>query len=176
MTSTSSVTKKQISFAQRPEIQGTCLIFTEPEKIVIDTCEKYARRWAQKEDVEVDTLSERVKSIADVLKHRIRLLKQSANTKHESIFCNLEIVREIFRLHENFVIVSTDKASNTYTFVCKQYYVSILIEELEINSLHGNLTYNLTGFLHQKCWTTIICPHFLWKRYKWRRTQFAIYL
>ena len=40
--------------------------------ITMDACEEYARRWAKKEDVEVDTLSEWVNLIADVLKRRIR--------------------------------------------------------------------------------------------------------
>ena len=48
--------------------------------------------------------------------------------------------------HENFVIVPADKASNNYTFVCRKYYVSILIEELGLNLLPGNPTYNLTEF------------------------------
>ena len=41
------------------------------------------------------------------------------------------------------VIVPADKASNNYTFVCKRHYVSILSEELGLNSLPGNPTYNL---------------------------------
>ena len=112
--------------------------------IIMDACEEYARRWAKKEDVEVDTLSEWIKSIADVLKRRIRRLKHSVNTRHESIFSDPDVVRELSRLHENFVIVPADKASNNYTFVCKRHYVSILSEELGLNSLPGNPTYNLT--------------------------------
>ena len=103
--------------------------------IIMDACEEYARRWAKKEDVEVDTLSEWVKSIANVLKRRIQRLKCSVNTRHESIFCDPEVDKELSRLHENFVIVPADKASNNYTFVCKKYYISILIEELGLNSL-----------------------------------------
>ena len=53
---------------------------------------------------------------------------------------------ELSRLHENFVIVPADKASNNYTFVCKRYYVDILIEDLGLHSLPGNPTYNLTDF------------------------------
>ena len=98
--------------------------------IIMDACEEYARRWAKKEDVEVDTLSEWIKSIADVLKRRIRRLRHSVNTRHESIFSDPDVVRELSRLHENFVIVPADKASNNYTFVCKRHYVSILSEEL----------------------------------------------
>ena len=111
----------------------------------MDACQEYARRWAKKEDVETDTLSEWVKSIADVLKRRIRRLKRSVNTRHKSIFCDPEVVRELSRLHKNFVIVPADKASNNYTFVCKRkrtwsntvkkYYVNILIEEFSVIKL-----------------------------------------
>ena len=73
----------------------------------MDAREEYARRRAKKEDVEVDTLSEWIKSIADVLKRRIRRLKHSVNTRNESIFSDPDVVS---RLQENFVIVPADKA------------------------------------------------------------------
>ena len=114
--------------------------------IIMDACEAYARRWAKKEDVELDTLSEWIKSIGDVLKRRIRRLKHSINTRYESIFSDPDVVTELSRLHENFVIVPADKASYNYTFVCKRYYVDILIEELGLHLLPGNPTYNLTDF------------------------------
>ena len=56
------------------------------------------------------------------------------------------MLSQLSRLHENFVIVPADKASNNYTFVCKRYYVDILIEELGLHLLPGNPTYNLTDF------------------------------
>ena len=111
--------------------------------IIPDACEEYARRWTKNEDVEVDTLSEWIKSIADVLKRRTRRLKHSVNT---DIFSDPDVVRELSRLHENFVIVPTHKASNNYTFVCKRHYVSILTEGLGLNSPPGNPTYNFTDF------------------------------
>ena len=112
--------------------------------IIMDACEEYARRWAKKEDVEVDTLSEWIKSIADVLKRIIRRLKHSVNTRHESIFSDPDVVRELSRLHENFVIAPADKASNNYTFVCKRHYVRILSEELGLNWFFNSL-YNHTS-------------------------------
>ena len=122
----------------------------------MDACEAYARQWAKKEDVELDTLSEWIKSIGEVVKRRIRRLKHFVNTRSESIFRDPDVVRELSRLHENFVIVPADKASNNYTFVCKSHYVDILIEKLGLHSPPGNPTYNLTIwliFLHQKCLT-----------------------
>ena len=116
--------------------------------ITMDSCEGSARRSAKKEDVELDTLSKWIKSIGDVLKRRIRWLKHSVNTRHESIFSDPGVVTHslLSCLHENFVIVPADKASNNYTFVCKRYYVDILIEELGLHLLPGSPKYNLTDF------------------------------
>ena len=67
-------------------------------------------------------------------------------TRHESIFYNPEVVRELSRLHQNTVIVPVDNASKNYLFVCKEHYVSILVEELGLNSLPGNPTFNRKEF------------------------------
>ena len=82
--------------------------------------------------------SEWIKSIANVLKRRIRRLKHYVNTRHESIFSDPDVVMR------NLVIVPTHKASNNYTFVCKRHYVTILTEELGLNPSPGNSSYNLT--------------------------------
>ena len=107
--------------------------------ISMDACKAYARRWAKKEDVEVDKLSECIKSIGDVLKRRIRRLKHSVKSRHESIFSEPYVVTELSRLHEKFVLVPADKASNYYTFVCKRYYFDILIEEIGFHSIELQL-------------------------------------
>ena len=52
----------------------------------MDAFEAYARQWAKKKDVELDNLSEWIKSIGDVVKRRIRRLKHSVNIGQESIF------------------------------------------------------------------------------------------
>ena len=87
-----------------------------------------------------------IKSIGDELKRRIRRLKHSVNTRHETILSDPYVVTELSRLHENFVIVPADKAYSNYTFVCKRYYVDILIEELGLHLLPGNPTYNRKKF------------------------------
>ena len=81
-----------------------------------------------------------------MVKRRIRRLKHSVNTKSESIFLDPDVVRELSRLHKNYVIVPADKASNNYNFVCKRHHVDILIEEPGLHTLLGNPTYNLTDF------------------------------
>ena len=70
-------------------------------------------------------LCEWIKSIGDVLKSRIRQLKHSVNTRHESIFNDTDVVTELSRLHENFVIVPADKASNNYNTLSARDTTSI---------------------------------------------------
>ena len=120
----------------------------------MDACEAYARRWAKNEDVEVDTLSEWVKPIANVPKQRIWRFIQSVNTRHKSIFCDPVVVRERSSLYENFVVVHADKRSNNCAFSCK--YVSIwdLTRFLEV--LHTPIYCRFSKVFHQ---ASIISPH-----------------
>ena len=72
--------------------------------IIMVECEAYARQWVKKEEVELDTLSEWIKSTGEVVKRRIRRLKYSVNTRSESIFRDPDVARELYRLHENCVV------------------------------------------------------------------------
>ena len=55
-------------------------------KLIMDSIKEYARSWAKQEDVELDILSEWVKSVKHLLKRRIYMVSRSVNTKPDSIF------------------------------------------------------------------------------------------
>ena len=44
-------------------------------------------------------------------------------------------------LHDKYVIVPADKASNTIVFVCKEYYFKCFVNVLDFNSTQGSETY-----------------------------------
>ncbi|KAK3103876.1 hypothetical protein FSP39_022583 [Pinctada imbricata] len=96
-------------------------------KIIMDSCEEYARRWAKKEDVQLDTLSEWIKSIRGLLLSRINRLKSTVNTRFVSVFKDPDVITELTYLQEHYVITPADKASNNYTFTCKKYYFDSLV-------------------------------------------------
>ena len=100
-------------------------------KLILNSVEEYARCWAKKEDVEVDTLSEWVKSVM--------------SRRHESVFDDPDVAAELTEIHEKFVVVPADKASNNIVFVCKTHNINRLIEELGMSTMTGNPTYNLTA-------------------------------
>ena len=93
---------------------------------IMDSVEDYARSWAKEEGVELDTLSECVKSIKHQLKRRIYMVNRSVNTKPISIFDDEVVSRHLADIHDRFVIFPADKASNNVIFICKTYYYSCL--------------------------------------------------
>jgi hypothetical protein len=61
------------------------------------------------------------------------------------LFKEQEAVKCLSSLHDRYVIVPADKASNNIVFVCKSYYFECLIKELGINNnTSSNTTYKPT--------------------------------
>jgi hypothetical protein len=113
----------------------------------MDAVEEYARRWIKREvdqDPELESLSEWVRTIRSLVQGRIHKLKKCVN---KSVFKDQEAVKCLSSLHDKYVIVPADKASNNIVFVCKSYYVECLIKELGINNnTSSNTTYTPTSF------------------------------
>ena len=119
-------------------------------KLIMDSIEEYTRSWAKQEDVELDILSEWVKSFKHLLKRRIYMVSRSVNTKPDSIFDDEIVSRQLANLHDRFVIVPADKASNNVVFICKTYYYSCLQKELIDNNDVDSSTYQRTDFTKEE--------------------------
>ena len=65
--------------------------------------------------------------------------------RHESVFDDPDVAAELAEMHEKFVVVPADKASNNIVFLCKTRYINCLKEELGMSTMTGNPTYNLTA-------------------------------
>ena len=81
--------------------------------------EKYARRWAKKKDVEVDTLSESVKTVMSLVNRRVSVQNRTMSRRHESVFDDPEVAAELAEIHEKFVVVPAEKASKTLCLFAK---------------------------------------------------------
>ena len=119
-------------------------------KIIMDAVEDYTRRWIKREvdqDPELESLSDWVRTIRSLVQGRIHKLKNCVNSRPKSVFKDQEAVKCLSSLHDKYVIVPADKASNNIVFVCKSYYYECLIKELGINSnTSSNTTYKPTSF------------------------------
>ena len=113
-------------------------------KIIMDSVEEYARSWAKREDVEVETLSEWVRSIKKLVKRRLYVLSKTISTKAHSVFKDPKVAECLSSLHRDFVVVPADKAANNVVIVCKAFYYECLVKELGIGEIHNNSTYQRT--------------------------------
>ena len=111
----------------------------------MDSVEDYARCWAKLEEADENTLSEWIKAVRSLVKSRINKLQGTMSTKTKSVICDPDVVSELSSLHDNYVVVPVDKASNNIVFICKAHYYNCLIKELGINSTHSNPTYTRTS-------------------------------
>ena len=130
----------------------------------------------RKKDVEVETLSEWIKSIADVLKRRIRRLKYSVNTRHESIqwpwCCQRTFPSPWESCH------SPRRQSIQQLYICLQ-------ETLRPHFVRGTWTYltpwepyiqSYGFFCIRSAGQPQIGPHFILNRDKWQWARFAIHV
>jgi hypothetical protein len=78
-------------------------------------------------------------------------------TTYPFVFHKPEVIKELNRLHEEYVLVPADKASNNIVFVCKAHYYQCIIKELGINSTIGNRTYTPTAFSKDEILQNHIC-------------------
>ena len=86
-------------------------------------------------------------SYRSLVQGRIHKLKNCVNSRPKSVFKDQEAVTCLSSLHDTYVIVPADKASNNIVFGCKSYYFECLIKELGINSnTSSNTTYKPTSF------------------------------
>ena len=65
--------------------------------------------------------------------------------RHESVFDDPDVAAEFAEIHEMFVVVPADKASNNNVFVCKTHYINSQMEGLGMSTMAGNPTNNLTA-------------------------------
>ena len=100
----------------------------------------------RRQDPELKSLSDWVRTIRSLVQSRIHKLKNCVNSQPTSVFKNQEAVKCPSSLHDKYVIVPANKASNNIVFVCKSYYFECLIKELGINNnTSSNTTYKPTS-------------------------------
>ena len=112
----------------------------------MDAAEKYARQWAAVEEVDVECLSDWLSKVRDKLKSRISHLR--SHTKGVNTYSVLDdpsVKACLDALHNEYVVVPADKASNNIIFVCRNYYIQCIIYELNLHSDKSNTTYTLSS-------------------------------
>ena len=86
-------------------------------RIIMDAVESYARSWARTEGVDHNILSEWTKTVRNLVKRRVYILRNSMATRYRSVFNDKDVSATLSDIHDTFVVVPADKASNNVVFV-----------------------------------------------------------
>ena len=118
----------------------------------MDAVEDYARRWVKQEDVELDSLSEWIKSIRHLLKRRMYMACRSVNNKPKSVFNDIDVTyftlfsRSVHVLYTGMLITTWLIYISQCCFRLQVYYFSCLKKELDLDVSITNSTYQRTNF------------------------------
>ena len=72
-------------------------------------------------------------------------MKEKIHKQTKPVLTNTDVKQYQEELHEKFVIVTIDKASNSFAFICRKYYISKLFGQVSPNK-----NKNSTSHIH-KC-------------------------
>ena len=68
------------------------------------------------------------------MKKKIRELKQKIIPKQtRQVMSDLNVKKQVEKLHRKYVNVTVDKASSKFVFICTKYYISKILAEVSPN-------------------------------------------
>ena len=113
--------------------------------ILCEHIDIFAEKWIRKEKCDPSLLKDWV----DTLKLFVhRELKNrniiSYQNRTSPVLKDPEVVEYLTKFQNRFVIVPVDKASRNFAFICKKYYIKVLMQELGVNTFSdvtGNSVY-----------------------------------
>ena len=117
-------------------------------RIIMDAVESYARSWARTEGVDYNILSEWIKTVRNLVKRRVYILRNSMAIRYKSVFNDKYVAATLsdinYMIHLLlFLLIRL----LTMWFLYAIFYIQCLINELGIAAGgDGNDTYHRTAF------------------------------
>ena len=97
----------------------------------------YAKKWAKEANVDRHVLRDWKETVYKFIDEKVASLKQrKINKRKKHVLKSRVNLDNLNKLHDNFVLVPADKASNNVIVVCKKYYLDVVIKELSLNNTY----------------------------------------
>ena len=100
---------------------------------------RYAKKWAKEANVDRHVLRDWKETVYKFIDEKVASLKQrKINKRKKHVLKSRVNLDNLNKLHDNFVLVPADKASNNVIVVCtcKKYYLDVVIKELSLNNTY----------------------------------------
>ena len=109
---------------------------------------RYANKWAREANVDRRVLRDWEEPVYKFIDEKIRSLKQrKINKRKKHVLKSRVHLDNLNKLHDKFVLVPADKASNNVIVVCKKYYLDVVIKELNLNNTYKEIHNNSVNII-----------------------------
>ena len=116
---------------------------------LVNAIRLYKESWAKREQVDVRVLNEWEGVLVEAIKHRIGTIKckhrKSKRRVRTQVLKQRTCLAYLKEFHKQYVMVPADKASNNIIFVCKQYYLNVIRDEVKQDTECTYLRYHETA-------------------------------
>ena len=107
--------------------------------------DNFITKWSKRENIPLGYFEPWSNKIFDMVRNNLKTLGDCDNSNNNKIILkDPTIIDSLHSLHERFVIVPIDKASNNFALICKHYYIKRMNKELGITNseILGNDIYS----------------------------------
>lgn len=129
------------------------------QKEIDEALNKHISSVSSRNNLDAEDFSDWKQRILTLIKHRIFRCKLKSINKIENGINMKEIEKDLENLHKNLVIVPVDKASNNFSFICKKFYLKVLMDELGFDVVSSNPVGNITYAPTQMSEGEVITKH-----------------
>ena len=107
------------------------------EKTSKEAVSRYCQKWAKAACVDKRVLRDWKETMYSCIDERIKMLQQlHLNKRKKQVLKSKVHLDYLNKLHDNFVLVPADKATNNVIVVCNKYYLNVVIMELGSTSTY----------------------------------------
>ena len=112
---------------------------------VFEDLTDFIETWSKKSKIAVGCFNEWLSIVKDMIKVRIDKLKvRYVFPKYTSVFSDPQCSAILKKLKENFILVPVDKAPRNIAIICKRFYMTVLINEINTNiTTYSNIDTNI---------------------------------
>ena len=111
--------------------------------IMCEHIDKFVTKWVNKEKCDPSLLKDWLNTFKIFLHRKLKNVFNHHKCTSQ-VLKDPEVVEYLNKLKSRFVIVPVDKAAKNFAFICKSYYIKVLMQELGVSSsseITGNLVY-----------------------------------
>ena len=110
----------------------------------------FSSNWCNKKGIPTTSFLEWINKIMTKVDIRIKQLKKKIKFKrNKQVLREPDVVTDLNDLQSKYVMCPIDKAANNTAFICKRYYVEVILKELGLNSSQSNTYQHINDTLHK---------------------------